>query len=276
MRRVIAVVAVLLLGLVSCGTGAGQDPLAAVAGAPQRFEEVKTSRFAMTMELSGEGVPQGPLVIETTGEGDFTEGRLRMTMDMGALGPEGDSQVEMILDDTMMYMRMPFLEGVLPAGVSWVSADLEELGREAGIDLSELMQLGRNDPTTMLETLRGASEGVDVVEEGVDVRGASTTHYRATIQTEKAFDQVPEETREQLRELLEGSGVPESYPVDVWIDEEGLPRRMRTTFETSPEGMGSISQAMTMEFFDFGVEVDVTPPPAEETVDISELGGFGG
>lgn len=275
MRRTLAVLCVLLLGLVSCAGGVSRDPLAAVAAAPQRFDDAGTARFAMTMELSGDELPDGPLNIVASGEGDFSARRLRMTMDMSGV-PEGAGEIEMILDGTLMYLRMPFLEGILPEGVGWISADLEELGRETGVELSELAQLGRSDPTTMLDTLRGASEGVEVVEEGVDVRGTATTHFRATIRVATAIDQAPEEARDQVRELFEQAGVPDSYPVDVWIDDDGLPRRLRTSFEATPEGAGTISQSVTTEFFDFGAEVDVSPPPADETVDLSQIGQPGG
>jgi hypothetical protein len=32
---------------------------------------------------------------------------------------------------------------------------------------------------------------------------------------------------------------------------------------------------LTMEFFDFGVDVDVEPPPSDEVIDIQELIGAG-
>jgi hypothetical protein len=66
-------------------------------------------------------------------------------------------------------------------------------------------------------------------------------------------------------------------PTEVWIDEEGLARRMELTYKGmrfAPGEEGDMT--MTMELFDFGVEVDIQPPPANNVTDLQDLLGQGG
>jgi hypothetical protein len=64
-------------------------------------------------------------------------------------------------------------------------------------------------------------------------------------------------------------------PTQVWIDEDDRVRRIVTAIEMEQQGQ-QISQQSTIELSEFGVEVDVQPPPESDTVDITELGGGGG
>ncbi len=67
----------------------------------------------------------------------------------------------------------------------------------------------------------------------------------------------------------------EEIPTQVWIDGDNLVRRIVTDFEIEQQGQ-QISQQSTIEYYEFGIEVDVQPPPESDTVDITELGGGGG
>jgi hypothetical protein len=55
-------------------------------------------------------------------------------------------------------------------------------------------------------------------------------------------------------------GAPPEYdrfPVEIWVDEEGRTRRY------SYHPIGS-QETFVWEFFDFGVKVDLEPPPADQ------------
>jgi hypothetical protein len=101
---------------------------------------------------------------------------------------------------------------------------------------------GGSTPDRLLEDLINASRKVDKLG-SEEIRGVTTTHYRA-----------------QLDEKKLGADGDTSVAVDAWIDEQGLPRRVRV-----PSG-GDGDTAAVADLFDFGVPVDVEAPPASEIV----------
>ena len=60
-------------------------------------------------------------------------------------------------------------------------------------------------------------------------------------------------------------------PVDVWIDEEGLLRRMTFRMESSTAASGDFAMEMTMEIPDYGIDVELPIPPADEVTDLTDL-----
>jgi hypothetical protein len=248
----------------ACG-GAELSPEAAVAEAATRTEDEGSARVSFTGTLTG--IPGGSFTVQ--GEGEFARGRGRMTFDLAGIAG-GSGSLEMIFDQLVIYMRFPAeIQAQLPGGKSWVRMDLETLAEEQGIDLGALMQFSQSDPTQSLQYLRGASD--DFEEVGSEpVRGVDTTHYRGTIDLRKAAEGLPEEARESVDRVIELTGERE-LPVDVWIDDDGLARRITYEQPLPAPGAEDASMELTMEFFDFGLDVDVEPPPAEDVIDIQEL-----
>jgi hypothetical protein len=183
--------------------------------------------------------------------------------------------MEMIFDQLVIYMRFPpEIQAQVPGGKSWVKVDLEALGEQLGIDLGAVMQFSQSDPTQSLQYLRGASD--DFEEVGSEpVRGVDTTHYRGTIDLRKATEHLPEDARDSIERVVELTGVGK-LPFDVWIDDDGLARRVKYEQPLPATGGEDASMELTMEFFDFGVDVDVAPPPAEGVIDMQELIQGGG
>jgi hypothetical protein len=61
-------------------------------------------------------------------------------------------------------------------------------------------------------------------------------------------------------------------PKEVWVDDDGLVRRMKLAYDDMRFAAGQRGDmAMTMELYDFGVDADVEPPPARQVVDIEQL-----
>ncbi len=124
-------------------------------------------------------------------------------------------------------------------------------GRSAG-------GLGDANPGGTLDALRGAG---DVEKVGTDtLRGVETTHYRATIDPQKALDKTPADLRDKVQQGLDQLGG--SIPVDVWIDGDGQTRKITMDIDAKT---GTV--ATTMEYYDFGTEVDVSAPPADDVFD---------
>ena len=174
----------------------------------------------------------------------------------------GGGETELLYDETVAYAQVP--EGTLPVGRPWLKIDLETLGDLSGIDLAQLAQAGQATPAQYLRWLSAAKDVDRVGEE--DVRGVRTTHYRGVIDVQRLIEEQPE-----LRRSLEALDLDE-VPTEVWIDGDGLLRRLTQEYELSSAGEKT-STRVTMELYDFGVEVDVEPPAPEEVFDVSDLIG---
>lgn len=277
MRRLLLLPFLLAALTVGC-SGDEIAPEAAVAEAATKTEEAGSSRVSFSMESSGAGLP-GTIAVSGEGVFDYESQTGRLTYDMGDLfgGVEGD--FEIVSRGLVLYIKFPEAANVpLPRGKEWIEVDLNEAGKQQGFNLAQLSQLNQGDPTQVLRYLRGASDEIEKVGEE-DVRGAETTHYRATVDLKKSveasLDRIPADQRDAVREsvdrviALTGTG---SMPVEVWIDGKGLARRFSMAWDMKvPERSDRMQLEMTMEFYDFGVEVDAQAPPQEQTVDLLEL-----
>ncbi len=201
-------------------------------------------------------------------------------MDLSNLGVPGAGTSTVVLADTVFYIELPPAVASELGGKSWIKIDLVELGKTQGIDLNQLNSLQGNDPAAALDFLRGASEDTRKVGEE-KVRGADTTHYAATLDLDKAAQSLAPDLRDDFERATAQLGT-KQMPVDVWIDDDGRLRKMTYALDTSKlqgaaSGGATGKVTTTVELFDFGVEVDVQEPPAEQVTDLSQLlSGLGG
>ena len=262
--------------LVTDADAGAADPIAALRAAPDLVADAGSARFEMVFAFD---TPDGPL--ELTASGGYAGDRMSMEMDLGAmlgevaegagedLPPGFEEPMEMVLDGQTVYLRMPMLE-MLTGTTGWLSATPDELG--AGGDALGITGTATS-PAQLLETLRGVSDEVD--ELGTEeVRGVRTTRYRATVDVEKVLEAIPPEQRVQMEKQLDdlgGVGI-DSVPLDVWVDDDGLPRRVQMAFDDMGAEMGLPGSAtMTMELFDYGQPVTIEVPPASEVTPIAEV-----
>ena len=237
-----------------------------VAAAGAKTTDAGSAR--MSFKASFTGSTSGSL----SGEGVFAKRRGHLTLDMsdfsaGAVVPDG--KAEFIFDQLVYYMKLPGSNALpLPPGKEWFKIDLQQVSQKQGLDLGQLTQLSQSDPSQALDFLRGASDDFEKVGTE-DVRGVSTTHYRGTIDLTKVADGASPDMAEEYRKLAQ-LAPSTKVPMDVWLGDDGLVRRIR--FE---QALGDNS-TMTMdeELYDFGTEVDVTPPPDDQVVDLTALLGL--
>lgn len=80
--------------------------------------------------------------------------------------------------------------------------------------------------------------------------------------------------RESLQRAIALTGIT-GYPVEVWIDDDGYLRRMRTTIPQRIPGAPAevATVTATEELSNFGTDVRIAVPPDSSVVDISDLGG---
>ena len=61
-----------------------------------------------------------------------------------------------------------------------------------------------------------------------------------------------------------------SVPFEVFVDDDGLLRRMTMDMTMTIEGE-HMSMKVSMDYFDFGVDVNVQAPPASDVFDATGL-----
>lgn len=256
--------------------------IAALRAAPDAAAEAGSGRMEMVVAFEMEGEQ-----LELTSTGFFTGTRMQLEMDLGALlaaqapgaeMPEGfDEPMVVIADGTTSYLRMPML-AALTGNSDWLSVTPEDLGLA-----SEALGAGAfgpaSNPAQMLETLRGISDELEEV--GAEkVRGADTIHYRAVVDLEQAVAEIPEALRPQLEAQL--GGLAGTLPMDVWLGTDGLVRRLSMDMTellaqaSAESGVSMEAGSLVMDFFDYGADVEVEIPDADETTPFTEvLGGLG-
>lgn len=260
------------------GCGGTQAELDLLASAAERTEDAGSARFELAM-----GMTMGGRAAEATATGAFDNEsrRATMSMDLGGFaqafgqapgGPDA-LRLDMVLDGTIAYMRFPLLTGMLPGAKPWLRLDLVELSKREGFDLGQIQSFSDSDPRRTLDYLRVVSGEIRTVGQE-RVRGVPTTHYRAAVDLRKYADVVPAEQRELVRKatetLVEQLGVG-AVPVDVWVDGDGLVRRIALEFDTGAAASAPLATTMTMELYDYGARVDVALPAASEVTDLAAL-----
>jgi hypothetical protein len=285
MRRALALV-LLALPLVACGGGGG-IVTPSLAEAATRSSNESTVKVDMQMTMSSSQLGQ-PLTMTIAGAMDNAHRRGDFTIDMSQLsdivgsaaGKPSDWKGEEVVDAAngklVVYMRLPIFSRVVPGGKPWVKLDITAAGKKLGLDFSQLTQLTGN-PAQMLDWLRATSGKITKVGEE-RVGGEETTHYRATVDLARYPDRLPPERRAAARRavhsLIQLTHV-RTYPVDAWVGNDRLIRKMSLRFTESVQGQ-RLSLGMVMWFHDFGVPVSVTIPPPGQTADLSALTGAGG
>jgi hypothetical protein len=288
MRRLLTplLLAVLAVSLAGCGASdtvtKSLDPVAAAAANTARLP---TTHMSMTATMT---VPGLPTAVQMNGEGAVDNVRKRgsMTMDMSSMarampntGGLNDPSLwrgEYVFDfskSMVAYMRFPFMTRALGSGKSWVRLDFGSVSREMGVNLDQFMQMNQSNPAQQLQLLRAVSGRFAKLGTG-RVRGVKTTRYRTNVDITKYPDLLPKGQRNSMQKsintLVDMMGGKSTYPVEVWIDAKQLVRRMSLRMEIKAP-TGSMSMAMSMDFYGFGRPVSVTFPRAEDTVDMTKL-----
>jgi hypothetical protein len=287
---------------VGCGGGQGSggdvalpvlEDFEPVANATSNADSAK---FEMTFAMEMQGVPgfDVPFEFSAAGAFDTPARKAQLTMDLGSFaellgglagafggGNAPDEltdpskwKLEMRLDGTVAYMRLPFMAGELPAGKEWVQVDLGKAAELQGVDLADIQSFAKgSDPRETLDYLRSVSG--ELTNMGTeDVRGVPTVHYFASVDWKKALARAASESGQQgiLAQFQNMPNAVASLPVDVWVDAGNLVRRMTLGFSFAAPGQpGETKGSIEMELFDYGQPVEVEAPDAKDVVDALSL-----
>jgi hypothetical protein len=283
--------------LSGCGSSSTSQGPASLPGASRFLASVATKstgtpsmKTDVTVTMLSSKLPGGRMDMTAGGALDNTNHRMDMQLDMSkfvagfgagaaALGSPGDWVGEEVGDfgggRAVLYMRLPVLTRLLPGGKPWIKIDLGEVGKRAGIDVSQFTQFA-TDPTQMVDWLRAASGPATTVG-SENIGGEPTTHYRATIDLDRYPDLVPPGQRDLMRKAvdsIEQTAHVSSFPMHVWVGKDGLVRQVRTVLTETIQSQ-TMNVVTSERFYDFGVPVDIALPPDSQVTDISNVGAGG-
>lgn len=136
---------------------------------------------------------------------------------------------------------------------------------------------GGSSPDEFLAQLRDANAVVEDLG-AEDVRGNPTTHYRALVDTAALSETLSAEEMADFQSNFGGAGEDVAFPIDFWVGDDGLLYRYEIDL-TDPalledtDGLERLT--ITYEIFDYGQDVGITAPPADQIVSDELLSGFG-
>jgi len=243
-------------GDTSSGNGsnasAGAVNLAALANSiGDETSEASSAHMTITASAAGQDI---------SGAGDLKFGDADAAIAMDMTTAQGS--ISMVFVDGVLYMKLP--QELVP-GKPWLKIDpnSESVLAKALGSLNE--SLSKNaDPRAALQEFENSGEITDTKEEELD--GKKTTHYTITVDVRKMADNQSDPTQKKAMQDAIDSGM-KDFPVDVWLDEKGLP--VRFALETpTPDGQGGMTSVkMQVDYTDWGKPVDIAPPPADQTTE---------
>jgi hypothetical protein len=253
-----AAIAAIFIVVLAPHHGSAVDPVAEAADTTAASGSVEFG-MAGSVSIDGNTIP-----IKGNGVMDTPHQRMRMSMSM-AMPVVGDLKMDEIFDGSAIYIHMPEqLAQRVPGGKSWIKLDLAAFAKARGIDLKQLAPGNQSNPADMLKMLKAAGNSHVVGQE--DINGDTTTHYAGSIDLTAIADRVGDkQSVASLKQLYAQAGI-SSIPVDVWVDRSGRVRQEAIKFSA-----GNMSMDMTIDYIRFGVPVDTTPPPADQTMDTGAL-----
>lgn len=263
-RRLAAVTMTMAAALGGCG---GADAGERVTSAVQTTLDAGSANFVLDQQIAGGDLTSDQRIL-VEGTADLEAGLTHSVTEAQALGVT-DGTIETVEDGSTVFLRVT--DGSAPT--PWVRVTLGETVLTP--QLEQLFLLSSADPRKSLTSLLGVTETEQVGQE--EVRGAMTTHYRATADLVRAVDQAGEEEGALLRGWIEQTGVVE-LPVDIWLDDQG--RVVRQSFGLELDAVTLPGEELagelegeattTIEYFDFGAADDVRAPPDDQVSEYAE------
>ncbi|MBK7721565.1 MAG: LppX_LprAFG lipoprotein [Austwickia sp.] len=244
-------------GLADLGSAqAGQevDKNSFVEAVNKGTASAKTYALSMTMNMSGQ--QSGAIAMNGVADvSDQTNQKMKMSMEMpGTAGASSPGNIDMILVDKVMYMKMPGSAG------KYFKMTLEEMAKMSGQDLTQAM-----NPTAQLEKMKESMKKVTFVGEE-DIDGVKTRHYKAVIDTTEILPSSttsasPSSTGTATASSTADSSpsLPKEMPYDIWLDGENRTRKF--AMEMAVSGM---TVKYDGKLDKFGEPVSISAPPASQ------------
>lgn len=203
---------------------------------------------------------------------DFAAGRGQLTLDIRELLDANglttiDGHFATVFDGNRSFLSADLFDQLFSPPRPWLEFDVTELSPDErpnalGAGLRGLTQFAGYDPSMGLRLISGVISGT-ARELGVEeVRGDRTRRYTAEVNLRVALAATSAPVRERLVARI-GT---ERLPVEVWIDDDGLLRRLSYL----ERGEGGDPKPVMIEFFEFGVEEGIELPPTDQVANLFE------
>lgn len=284
-RKWVLAVAAGVAALITAGCGSAsstskQVPTVSLSRAADVSSSAQGYKTALTLH---ETIP-GAGRIDAIANGSFSPashaGTLNMTMNLPASAGIGTLQLQMVLEKTTIYVKLPpALSSKLPGGKPWVYVNLDQAGKAAGIPgLGSLVSSSSSfsDPGQYLNFLRATSVGSVKNLGQATVNGVRTRHYSAQVDLSKLSSVVPASERRSVQQLvtaLQQKGAVTRLPVQAWIDSSNLIRRLQTTFSEPLSTGQSVSISLVETFLQYGPQPAPSVPSRGQTTNLLSLAG---
>lgn len=256
MRRVSLIPVVALALVAGCG-GAGKSSGSTggsyadqIRSAAVKASSTGSSKLALTSTTMVQGQA---VTFNGAGAFDYTKKTGTIDLHVGGLGSKGATIAERITGGDL-YLALPMTPN------SFYKLKLA--------DLSGTSLAAGSDPTSSFGSLAGVTDSVTKV--GTEqLRGEQTTHYKGTVDVQKAVASLTGVAKDLVLKSLVANGVT-TLPFDAYLDGQGRLRKFMQHVVLTVKGQQTDSTT-TVELYDFGTKVDVTAPPASQVKDGAPL-----
>ncbi|WP_103348525.1 hypothetical protein [Amycolatopsis sp. CA-128772] len=240
------------------------DAIQLASASKQGTEQSKSAKFSMEGSAAGQ-------TMTATGAMAFGGTDTKFSMTTTSAG----QTTEMRMVDKVMYIKLPADEQKqMGTDKAWakISADgTDPVSQSLGGALSQ--SADQSDPSKMLEQISKA--GRIISSDQTELNGEQVNHYKVELDVAKAVDQftgqAPAATRDKIADMLKGKDI--KIPAELWLNKDNLP--VQVTMDQGPmmQALGAPAgdSKFTMKYSDWGTQVDVTAPPADQVVDFGEL-----
>ena len=255
MRRLSLIPLAVLTLVTGCGASSSGSGSAGYADLIRTASTKTSSTGSSMLALTSRTTARGRTVtFDGSGAFDYSKKTGRLDLHVGSLGAGGGATIVERITGGALYLQLPTAPG------SFYKLELSDL---AGTSLA-----AGSDPTSSLGSLAGVSGEVSKV--GTEqVRGEKTTHYRGTIDVQKALARLTGVNRDLVQKSLVANGV-KTLPFDAYLDAQGRLRKYVQHVTLTAKGQTADSTT-TVELYEFGTKVDVTAPPASQVKDGAPL-----
>jgi hypothetical protein len=271
-RRFLIAGAVVGSGALVAGCGGSSHKTVSLVRAADLSANAPGYKLTMTMHesLSGQS-------FDMTATGAFNTKPLAGSMDMN-IGAAGQSiPIKAVLAGGRLYEQLPAsVMSKLPGNKSWLSLNLSQLSSVTKLPgLSSLMSSDSqySDPGQYLDYLKAASDGSVKNLGQATVDGVQTTHYSAEVDLSKLASAVPASTRPAVAQLvaaLKTHFKAGNMPMDVWVDQSDLIRRVQMGIDESVDGH-TATGTVTEQISAYGTQPAPAIPAAGDTVSMLSL-----
>ncbi|MBC3839362.1 hypothetical protein GXW82_01505 [Streptacidiphilus sp. 4-A2] len=192
-----------------------------------------------------------------------------MTMDNPAFAQlVGSGSIHMMMADGVAYMDLGAAGAQELGGKHWLKMDFASLGT-AGQSLSAMMNSSSGQsPATTVKLLASSGAVKRVGQQTVD--GVQATFYSGVVNVKQLISKGVFGTSADagLKQFLgqESNLGLSDETINLWVDSRNLPVRAQ---ETGSSTAGPIN--VTIDYSDYSTPLQITPPPASDTVDYSAL-----